>query len=129
MAHDFLSDEWLDAVEALRDEAPAVDGPAANLVINVKVTDTPFGSDREAHLSGGNFERGLAEDAKTTISVPYEVAKKLFIDQDQQAAMQAFMSGQIKVTGDMTAMMAMQGGGGPTPEQQAFSQKIKDLTN
>lgn len=129
MAHDFLSDDWLDAVEALRDEAPEIDGPAADLVINIIVTETPFDEDREAHLDGGNFERGHADGAKTTISVPYDVAKQLFIEQNQQAAMQAFMSGKIKVQGDMSAMMAMQAGGGPTPEQEAFSAKIQSLTN
>ena len=129
MAHDFLSDDWLDAVEALRDEAPTIDGPAADLVININVTETPFGEDREAHLDGGNFERGHAEGAKTTISVPYDVAKQLFIEQNQQAAMQAFMAGKIKVQGDMTAMMSLQQAGGPTPEQEAFSEKIQALTN
>ena len=33
----------------------------------------------------------------------------MFIEGNQQAAMQAFMSGQIKVEGDMTKLMAMQG--------------------
>ena len=42
--------------------------------------------------------------------------------------MQAFMPGQIKVEGDMTKLMAMQGGGGPTPEQEAFTAKIRELT-
>lgn len=127
MAHEFLSDEWMDAVEALRDEAPEATGPAADLVINLTVVDTPFG-DREASMSGGKFERGHTDGAPTTLTVPYEVAKKVFINQDQQAAMQAFMGGQIKVQGDMTKLMAMQAGGAPTPEQEAFAQKIQDLT-
>ena len=42
------------------------------------------------------------------MTVPYEVAKKVFIEQDQQAGMQAFMQGQIKVEGDMSKLMAMQ---------------------
>lgn len=127
MAYEFLSDEWMDAIEALRDEAPEASGPAADLVINLTVVDTPFG-DREASMSGGKFERGHTEGAPTTLTVPYEVAKKVFINQDQQAAMQAFMGGQIKVQGDMTKLMAMQAGGAPTPEQAAFAQKIQDLT-
>jgi putative sterol carrier protein len=52
----------------------------------------------------------------------------MFIDGNQQAAMQAFMSGQIKVEGDMTKLMAMQAGGPPTAEQVAFQEKIKGLT-
>ena len=61
--------------------------------------------------------------------MPYDVAKAMFIDGNQQAAMQAFMSGQIKVEGDMTKLMSMQAAGGaPTPEQQAFQQKLRELT-
>jgi putative sterol carrier protein len=79
-------------------------------------------------MSAGQFERGLAESAPTKLTVPYDVAKGMFIDGNQQAAMQAFMSGQIKVEGDMTKLMAMQSAGGPSPEQQAFQEKIKALT-
>jgi putative sterol carrier protein len=42
--------------------------------------------------------------------------------------MQAFMSGQIKVEGDLTKLMAMQAGGAPTTEQQEFQAKLKALT-
>ena len=41
--------------------------------------------------------------------------------------MQAFMSGQIKVQGDMGKLMSM-GNAAPTPEQEAFSQKVVELT-
>ena len=127
MAHDFLSDEWLDAVEALRDEAPEPPAAVKDLVINMVATDSPWG-DREAHMHAGTIQRGLKDDAPTTISVPYATALSMFVKGDQQAAMQAFMSGQIKVTGDMSKIMQMQAAGGPTPEQEAFQQKIRDLT-
>jgi len=127
MAHEFLSDEWMDAVEALRDEAPEPPAATKDLVINLVVPDSPFG-EREAHMAGGQFERGLHDAAPTKLTVPYEVAKSVFIAGDQQAAMQAFMSGKIKVEGDMTKIMAMQSAGAPSAEQEAFQAKIKDLT-
>lgn len=128
MSHTFLSDDWFDAVEGLRDEAPEPAAAMKELTLNIVVAGGPDG-DREIHMSGGQFERGLAEGAPTKLTVPYEVAKSMFIDGNQQAAMQAFMSGQIKVEGDMSKLMAMQGGGGaPSAEQQAFQQKLKDLT-
>jgi putative sterol carrier protein len=43
--------------------------------------------------------------------------------------MQAFMSGQIKVEGDMTKLMAMQSAGGPSAEQTAFQEKLKAITS
>ncbi len=98
MPHAFLSDDWFTEVDRLRAEA------------------------------AGQFERGLADGAPTTLKVPFDVAKAMFIDGNQQAAMQAFMSGQVKVEGDMSKLMAMQGAGGPSPEQTAFQQKLKEIT-
>ena len=127
MPHVFLSDGWFDAVEELRDEMPEPPAAAKDLKINIVVSGGPDG-EREIHMDGGRFERGLAEGAPTKLTVPFDVARAMFIDGNQQAGMQAFMSGQIKVEGDMTKLMAMQAGGGPTPEQLALQAKLKDLT-
>ncbi len=127
MAHNFLSDPWMDAIEALRDEAPEPPAAMKDLVLNVTVVGGPDG-DREMHLSSGQFERGHVDVAPTKLTVPFDVAKAIFIDGNPQAAMQAFMSGQIKVEGDMTKVMAMQAAGAPSPEQEAFQEKIKALT-
>ena len=127
MSHVFLSDDWFDAVEGLRDEAPEPPAAMKELTLNIVVAGGPDG-DREIHRTGGQFERGLADGAPTKLTVPYEVAKSMFIDGNQQAGMQAFMSGQIKVEGDMTKLMAMQAGGAPSAEQVAFQEKIKALT-
>ncbi len=127
MPHTFLSDDWLDAVEALRDEAPEPAAAMKDLKLNIVVAGGPDG-DREIHMAAGQFERGLVDDAPTKLTVPYDVAKAMFIDGNQQAAMQAFMSGQIKVEGDMAKLMAMQAGGPPTAEQTAFQEKIKAMT-
>jgi hypothetical protein len=123
----FLSSAWFDAVEQLRAEQPAPDAGMSDLTLNIVVTGGPEG-DAEVHVKNGNFERGLVDDAPTKLTVPYDVAKAIFIEGNQQAGMQAFMSGQIKVEGDMSKLMAMQGGGAPSAEQQAFQQKLKDLT-
>ena len=128
MAHTFLSEEWFAAVEALRDEAPEPAAAMKDLTINIVVTGAPDG-EAEVHIKAGQFERGLVDDAPTKLTVPYEVAKNVFVEGNQQAGMQAFMSGQIRVEGDMTKLMAMQAGAGAaTAEQQAFQEKIKELT-
>ena len=124
MGHPFLSEDWFTAVKAL--EAPEPPAVLSGLLVNMEVTDGPDG-DVRLHLDSGKFEPGHVEGAATTVSVPYGVAKQMFIDQDQAAAMQAFMSGKIKVTGDMTKLMSLQMVQ-PTPEQLAFQAKIVDLT-
>ena len=122
MAHEFLSDDWFDAVSALDapPTPPAMEGVAINMVV------TKEGGDVEAHMGDGKIQKGLADGAQTTITVPFDVAKALFIKRDQQAAMQAFMSGQIKVEGDMSKLMAM--GQAPDPNAEAIAAKIKDIT-
>ena len=124
----FLSDAWFDEVEKLRSEAPEPPAGLADLTLNIVITGGPEG-DKEVHSKAGQFERGLVDGAPTKLTVPFDVAKAIFIEGNQQAGMQAFMSGQIKVEGDMSKLMAMQAQGGPSAEQQAFQQKIKDLTD
>jgi hypothetical protein len=129
VSHPFLSDAWFDAVEELRSEAPEPTDAMKSLTLNIVVAGGPDG-DKEIHMAAGQFDKGLVDDAPTKLTVPYDVAKAIFIEGNQQAGMQAFMSGQIRVEGDMSKLMAMQAGAGAaTPEQAAFQQKLKDLTS
>jgi len=131
MPETFLSDAWFDEVDKVRAELGDPEVPAAmkDLTINIVVTGGP-GGDREIRMEAGSFERGLAESAPTKLTVPFDVAKAIFIDGNQSAAMQAFMSGQIKVEGDMSKLMAMQaGGGGPAAASaEALQAKLKEIT-
>ena len=115
--HPFLSPEWLDEARKIREEYK---GRATNAVppmrLNQVVTDVPFGEGTiEAHVDSTSgdlyMELGHLPDAEVKITVPYRIAKAIFVDADAQAAMQAFMSGLIKVEGDMTKLLALQGGG------------------
>ena len=130
MSYTFLSDQWLTEAAKIRDElgvgGESATAPAGNIKLNVVVTGGPEG-DREVHLANGNFGVGLLSDAPTKMTVPFDVAKQVFIDGNQQAAMQAFMSGQVKVEGDMTKIMAMQAQA-PNQAQQDFAAKIKEIT-
>jgi putative sterol carrier protein len=99
-----------------------------DLVINLLVKDSPDG-DIEAKLEAGRFLKGQSADAPTKLTVPYDIALKMFIEQDPQASMQAFMSGQIQVEGDMTKVMAMQAAGPPSEEALQVQARIKDMTS
>lgn len=124
MGHPFLSDNWFEAVQAIDPpEPPAV---MQGLIVNVAVTGGPEG-DRQVHLDSGRFHLGHVDGAPTTVTVPYAMAKQMFIDNDPQAAMQGFMSGQIRISGDITKLMSLQTAQ-PTPEQLAFAAKLKELT-
>ena len=128
MAHAFLTDGWFDEAEKIRAEInPEVPEMMKDLVINLVVKDGPDG-DIEVKMEAGRFAKGLADEAPTKLTVPYDVAKKMFIDQDSEASMQAFMSGQIQVEGDMTKLMAMQGGGPPSEQALEVQKRISDMT-
>jgi hypothetical protein len=131
MPYTFLSDDWLTEVKKLADAAIAAgDAPTfpAGVQLNMVVTGGPEG-DRELHVSDGVFAGGLLDSAPTKLTVPYTVARAMFVDGNQQAGMQAFMSGQIKVEGDMSKLMAMQAQGGGDPARAAEMQKkVQELT-
>ena len=128
----FLSDPWLDAVFALqaeyRDRVPA---PLVKMKLNQEVTAAPFGDGIiKLHIDTTSGKailgRGHLETADATVTLEYGTAKALMVNQDQQAAMQAFMQGKIKVQGDMGKVMVP-----PPPKndaQKELDQKIKDLT-
>ncbi|GIU88883.1 MAG: SCP-2 sterol transfer family protein [Acidimicrobiia bacterium] len=123
MSYAFLSDEWLEAVARLREESGGGDGP--DVTVDVTVTGGPDG-DRELHLGRGGVGPGHV-GAPTKLVLPYDTARQMFVEGDQQAAMQAFMAGRIKVEGDMTKLMQLQGSGGAAADPQLL-ERIKALT-
>ena len=108
MPHEFQSDDWFDEVERIRAGLdPAVPESLRDLLINVSVTGGPQG-DRDMHIGGGRFLPGLADAAPTRLHVPYDIARAMFLEGDTQKAMEAFLSGEILVEGDMAKLMQMQ---------------------
>lgn len=131
--HPFLSDEWMEEAKKIREEYRGKVPPTAHTVkMNQIITDVPFGTGTlEAHMdtSSGELEMdtGHIADPDVTVTLDYETAKAIFVDQNPQAGMQAFMAGKVKVTGDMTKLMAMQSGA-PDATAQEVAQRIADIT-
>jgi putative sterol carrier protein len=73
------------------------------------------------------MDLGHVDGPDLTVTVDYDTARAIFIDQNPQAGMQAFMAGKVKVQGDMTKLMAMQQGT-PDPSAQEAAEKLKDIT-
>jgi len=131
--HEFLSDDWMEAVKAIRDkyadQAPPV---PYKIKMNQVITGVPFGpGELQLYMdtSGGEIvmEKGALPDADVTVTTDYETARKIFVDQDPQAGMQAFMSGKIKVQGDMMKLMQMQGTA-PDDTAKKVADEIKAIT-
>ncbi len=124
----FLSDRWFDAADKLIEEHGTGAPPSTNLVMNLEVTE---GAKTIEFFMGSKdgqtlFGKGKTDGADLTLSTDIDTARAVFISGDQQAGMQAFMAGKVRVQGDMTKlMMAQAGGGGGSP---ALSQALQDIT-
>jgi hypothetical protein len=128
MAAKFMTDAWFTEIEKLIAAAGDLEVPAAlhDLVLNVTVTGTDEG-DKDMSLVAGKFERGHHASAPTKMIIPVDLAHRIFIDNDQSAGMQGFMSGQIKIEGDMSRLMVMNTVQ-PSEKQKALQAQIKGVT-
>lgn len=123
----FLTDDWFATVETLTAQAGDLNlAPAlANLAINLVVTEAA--GNTELSLDGGAIKKGLSPNAKTTLNMDAETLRKVFLEFDMAAAMQAFMTGKIKVQGDMSQLMALQTAK-PSAEQKDLFKKVLEQT-
>jgi putative sterol carrier protein len=122
--YEFLSDPWFDAAgQLIQEHQPEV--PPSNLVMNLEVAN---GTDIIKFFMGAKdgavlFGKGTTDGADLTMSTDIDTARAVFVSGDQQAGMQAFMAGKVRVQGDMTKLM-MQGGGGANAALSAAMQEI-----
>lgn len=127
MQNRFLSNEWFNEVDRLTSEAGDINppGPLKELKLNLEVKD----SDAlvQMRMDGGKLMRGFDDNAPVKMTLPAELARKIFIEFDQSAAMQGFMAGQISVDGDMAQLMALQTVQ-PSAEQKALLDEIQKMT-
>ncbi len=131
----FLSDEWLAEARTIRHEYHAEVPPAAQAIrMNLVVTEVPFGDPtRQAHLdtSAGEMEIELGHmpDAELTVTLDYATAKAILVELNLQAGLQAFMTGRIKVEGDMAKLMMLQAAAAaPDPVAVAIARRIQGMT-
>ncbi len=108
----FLSDDWMAAAQKIRDEyAGRPEGSEAPEVrLNQIITDVPFCEEAiKLHVDSTAGQMSLAEghldDAEVTVTLDYDTARAIFLD--PATAVQHFMSGKIKVDGDMTKLMVL----------------------
>ena len=110
----FLSDGWFDAAAQVIAEHANDGPPAPNLVMNLEVAEGD--QTTEFHMGSRDgatmFGKGHTDAADLTLSTDLETARAVFVDNNPAAGMQAFMSGKVRIQGDMTKLMMAQGQGG-----------------
>jgi hypothetical protein len=132
----FLSEEWITLARAIQAEyKDRATPPPAQARINLTITEVPVDVSAEpiaaridttegaADLDLGNFEQPDA-----SISLEYDTAKAFLVEGNPQAVMQAVMSGKVKISGDMTKVLALQQG---APDEIALEvgARLRDITD
>ncbi|MEZ4361830.1 MAG: hypothetical protein R3B48_16695 [Kofleriaceae bacterium] len=127
MSYAFLSDTWFERVEELVAGAGDLQIPAAMKDVEINVTVKTPERSVELFLKDGLFRRGHEPGVSTSLTLGDAVARKIFVDGDVAAGVQAFLSGEIQVDGDLAKVVAMQTVE-PSPAQQALTRQIAAIT-
>ena len=118
MRHPFLSDKWFTKVDELIAAAGDLQIPPAMKAVSVNVTITGAGPDTLLYMRDGLFTRGHQPNTPTTLTLDAALARRIFVDADVSAGVQAFLAGQIKVDGDLAQLVAMQTVDPSEPQKQ-----------
>jgi putative sterol carrier protein len=135
MSFAFLSNEWIDAAREIRSRhEDAATALTIEAKINLLITEVPFSqgtvlSYMEATNGRLEMELGSLDSPDCTVTTDYATARALLVDQDPAAAMQAFMSGRIKVQGDMMKLMAMQTSVPDDEVARRVAEEIRQITS
>ena len=77
--HPFLSDEWFAIVEKLVEEHGAETGAHASVLVNLTVTETPFGDERHMHMGNrdgkGHWGIGHLDGADVTLTTAIRITR------------------------------------------------------
>jgi hypothetical protein len=92
---------------------------------NVTVT-SPAG-DTQIFMKDGLFSRGHQPGVTTSLTLPLDLARKIFLESDAAAGVQAFLEGTIKVDGDLAKVVAMQTVE-PSEPQKRLTKQIAAIT-
>lgn len=127
MRYPFLSDEWFTQVDELIAAAGDLQIPAAMKAVEVNVTVTSPEGDIPLFMKDGLFRRGHEPSATTRLTLSSALARRIFVDADVAAGVQAFLSGEIQVDGDLAKLVAMQTVE-PSEPQKRLTAKIAAIT-
>jgi putative sterol carrier protein len=114
----FLSEEWAGEVKTALQSSDAVKSAAGNMNARIQqvVTGAPDGEVKYWFtLEGGNVDLGLGdiENPDATITQDYDTAAAL--SKNELTGTAAYMSGKLRVSGDLMKLMQLQGVLGQLP--------------
>lgn len=127
MPYAFLSPEWFAQVDELIAKAGDLQIPAEMKAVEINVTITSPRGDAEVYIKDGVLSRGHRANVPTTLTLSEELARKIFVDADTAAGVQAFLAGEMKAEGDLAKLVAMSTVE-PSAAQKALTKQIAAIT-
>jgi hypothetical protein len=128
MKHEFLSEAWFSEVDRLIAASGDLEIPPEMKAVEVNVTVTSPGGDKQVFIKDGMLYRGHRDGAPTSLTLDVALARKIFVEADMAAGVQAFLAGEMKVEGDLAKLVAMQTTE-PSEPQKQLTQKIAAFTS
>jgi len=123
----FLSDAWFTKVDELIAAAGELEIPEAMRIARVNIVVTSAAGQTQLFMEDGLFQRGHRAEFATTLTLGDEVARRIFVDGDTAAGVQAFLEGRITVVGDLATVVAMQTVE-PSEPQKRLTHRIAEIT-
>jgi putative sterol carrier protein len=74
------------------------------------------------------MDLGHLEKVDATLTTDYDTARMIFVEQNPQKAMEAFLTGRVKVEGDMLKLMGMQAAMPQTEMSLVVAEEIRAIT-
>lgn len=132
--YQFLSDEWIAELQKIREEYRGKTQPIPTAVrLNQVITNVPFGdgtinSFTDTSTGEFNVEIGTLDSADATVKLDYQTATALFKEGSAKLGLGAFLTGKIKIRGDITKLSLLQKLAGNDPSLQEMLDRIKQMT-
>jgi putative sterol carrier protein len=127
MRYAFLSPEWFTEVDNLTAKAGDLKIPAAMKAVEINITISTAAGDKPVYIKDGVLSQGHRPNAPTSLTLDESLARKLFVEADTAAGIQAFLAGELKAEGDLKSLVAMQMEE-PSAEQKKLAKAIAEIT-
>lgn len=125
--YEFLSTEWFAKVDELIAAAGDLKIPPEMKAACINITVKSARGDKQIFLKDGLFAAGHEPAAPTRLTLDEALARKIFVEADAAAGVQAFLAGEMQVEGDLAKLVAMQTVE-PSEPQKVLTKQIAAIT-
>ena len=95
--------------------------------VELNVTVTSPDGDTALFMKDGLFQRGHRPGVATSLQLSSALARRIFVEADVAAGVQAFLAGEMKVEGDLAKVVAMNTVE-PSDPQKRLTREIAAIT-